>query len=396
MNMAQNAQRTDRATTPWASFQQRSATRTLHSIARFNLRITLAALLVLCLSIPSVLSASAGRAYADEELQRTAYEIQQQLEEAQAAYGEAREEADRAAERVAEQEERIAEIEEQIPDQQERSSEATRELYKFQKQSNSVIELLLGSDSLASFINQLEYITRITDANYAEIQRLNDLKQQLADERDSLRTTQSEAANRVDEARAAMEAAQEAQAEAQRRIEEDARLQAALAVVQAELSEEPRSNDSADGAGGNSISNGGNSNPGGGASAPPAGADMSGDMASFVAQWAPRIDAYLAGSPMAGQGSTFARAAYTYNVDPRFSPAIACVESGKGAYCFRPHNAWGWGSSSWGSWEEAINAHVRGLSIGYGYTVTPEGARKYCPPNADFWYSTVSSQMNLI
>ena len=37
-------------------------------------------------------------------------------------------------------------------------------------------------------------------------------------------------------------------------------------------------------------------------------------------------------------------------VDPRFSPAISAVESSKGLYCFRSHNAWGWGSSSWNTW----------------------------------------------
>lgn len=358
-------------------------------------RFFLVALLTVSLAAPLSLSCLRTPAYADEDLQKTAYEIQQQLEEAQSAYSDARDEADRAAEAVEDQEERIAEIESQIPDQQERSGEATRELYKFQKQSNSIIELLLGSENLADFINHFEYIMRITDANYAEINRLNELKQQLSDERDTLEKTRSEAAARVDDARSAMEAAQEAQDEAQRRIEEDARLQAELAAMQANLNETPRDNDSGD-SGDNSGDNGGTTNSGGSPSAPPSGADMSGDMASFVSQWAPRIDAYLAGSPMAGQGATFARAAYTYNVDPRFSPAIACVESGKGAYCFRPHNAWGWGSSSWGSWEEAIDSHVRGLSIGYGYTVTIEGARKYCPPNADFWYNTVSSQMNLI
>ncbi|MFR9006856.1 MAG: hypothetical protein ACLVKA_10885, partial [Collinsella aerofaciens] len=90
------------------------------------------------------------------------------------------------------------------------------------------------------------------------------------------------------------------------------------------------------------------------------------DQASFVAEWAPRIDAYLAGSPLEGQGATFANAAWKYGVDPRFSPAISNTESSKGRHCFRPHNAWGWGNASWGSWEEAIDAHVSGLARGYG------------------------------
>ena len=44
----------------------------------------------------------------------------------------------------------------------------------------------------------------------------------------------------------------------------------------------------------------------------------------------------------------------------------------------------------------AINAHVAGLASGYGYTVSVWGAKKYCPPNWQFWYSSVSAQMAAI
>ena len=124
-----------------------------------------------------------------------------------------------------------------------------------------------------------------------------------------------------------------------------------------------------------------------------------GQVAAMVAQaikWSGRIDAYLAGSPMAGHGKTFAEAAYDNGVDPRFSPAIANVESSKGLYCFKPHNAWGWGSSGWGDWDSAIRDHVAGLASGYGYTVSVSVAKKYCPPNWQFWYSAVLSNMNSI
>ena len=117
---------------------------------------------------------------------------------------------------------------------------------------------------------------------------------------------------------------------------------------------------------------------------------------TFVAGWATRIDAYLAGSPLAGQGTTFAEAAWAYGVDPRFSPAISAVESSKGLYCFRPHNAWGWGSSSWNTWEDAIWDHVAGLASGYGGHLTYAAAQKYCPPNAAHWYSSVLANMERI
>ncbi|MBR2804014.1 MAG: hypothetical protein IKE20_02565, partial [Eggerthellaceae bacterium] len=85
---------------------------------------------------------------------------------------------------------------------------------------------------------------------------------------------------------------------------------------------------------------------------------------AFVAEWSARIDAYLAGSPLSGYGTTFAEAAWENGIDPRWSPAISNTESGKGSACFLPHNAWGWGSSAWGDWDTAIRAHVAGLASG--------------------------------
>lgn len=116
----------------------------------------------------------------------------------------------------------------------------------------------------------------------------------------------------------------------------------------------------------------------------------------FVDEWAARIDAYLAGSPLAGQGVTFATAAWDNGVDPRWSPAISNTESSKGAHCFLSHNAWGWGQSSWSSWEEAINAHVSGLAANYGYSITYSYAKKYCPPNYDHWFTSTLSEMKRI
>lgn len=117
---------------------------------------------------------------------------------------------------------------------------------------------------------------------------------------------------------------------------------------------------------------------------------------AFMAEWTTRIDNYLAGSPLAGYGAVFAEAAWENGVDPRFSPAISNTESSKGRNCFKYHNAWGWGQSSWGTWEEAINAHVAGLSAGYGHTISVNNARKYCPPTYLDWYQKTLSQMQII
>ena len=124
--------------------------------------------------------------------------------------------------------------------------------------------------------------------------------------------------------------------------------------------------------------------------------DFSVGKEAFISTWSQRIDAYLSGSPLAGQGATFATAAWDYGVDPRWSPAISNTESSKGAVCFKPYNAWGWGQSSWGSWEEAINAHVAGLASAYGYSITYGAAMKYCPPNYDHWFNATLGQMQMI
>lgn len=114
---------------------------------------------------------------------------------------------------------------------------------------------------------------------------------------------------------------------------------------------------------------------------------------AFLAEWTARIDAYLAGSPLAGHGADFAQAAWDNGVDPRWSPAISCTESGKGSVCFAPYNAWGWTGGAWSNWSSAIYAHVAGLANGYGHTITYANAARYCPPNTDHWYNTTLSEM---
>lgn len=118
--------------------------------------------------------------------------------------------------------------------------------------------------------------------------------------------------------------------------------------------------------------------------------------AAFMEEWTRRIDAYLSGSNLDGYGETFAEAAWEYGVDPRWSPAISNTESSKGSSCFLPHNAWGWGASSWSNWTDAIWAHVAGLSAGYGYGLTQSAAATYCPPNSTNWYNNTLSEMKRI
>ena len=113
-------------------------------------------------------------------------------------------------------------------------------------------------------------------------------------------------------------------------------------------------------------------------------------------EWTSRIDDYLAGSPLAGHGSTFAQAAWDNGIDPRWSPTISNTESTKGRVCFKPHNAWGWDQSSWSNWDTAISAQVAGLARGYDFTISYAYAQRYCPPNCDNWYRDTLNQMKLI
>ena len=358
--------------------------------------------LAFSLCIPAGLAIADEEESSDGDLTMTAYELQMEIEERQAAYAEARAEADEASAAIEADQKRIDDLEREIPKQQERSAAAARDLYKFQQQSVGIVDLLLSAGSFQDFISELEYVNKISDANVAEMNRLALLKQEIVDTQNGMKEKRAEADARAEDARVAMMAAQEAQAEVQRRIEEEARMQAQIAAQAEAMAAEERANDSGEPATPESgtveepaaetpADTGG---AGGDSDAPSQNASSSGD--ATLDEWTARIDAYLAGSPLAGQGATFAKAALEYGVDPRLSPAISYTESGKGQYCFKSHNAWGWGSASWNTWEEAIYDHVAGLANGYGGQLSIEGAKKYCPPNWKAWYDRTLAQMNLI
>lgn len=256
----------------------------------------------------------------------------------------------------------ISVLEGRLPALQARSDAAMVEMYKMQQSRYDIVEMLLASESLDDFINQSEYVERISRTNLKAINELGETCERLQAVRESVNAAKAESDARLSAATEALESARSARA---------ARAAAGLA--------------------GSGVSNDG--------------ADWHMDEDEFVSAWAPRIDAYLAGSPLAGQGENFARSSWRYCVDPRWSPAISNTESSKGTYCIRPHNAWGWGAADsdpynlaleWSSWEEAIDAHVRGLSEGFGYTISLGAAQSYCPPTWEDWYEHTRSEMELI
>lgn len=349
-------------------------TQKVRSVAAF----LLSCVLVFCLSTIPTGSAFATTAL---EVDDVADEFQQQIEHSASEFDAATKTLADLEVSIEENLAQIKEIEEKIPQQEKKSNEAIKALYIMQQESYSLMDMILSADNFYDLLASLEYIERVQKNNVNEIIYLKTLKSELEEQKEELdqQREQAEAEKilaekSLDEAQAARQAAQE-QALAEAQAQAAASEQAAHQNNQA------------------ANTSGGNAPP---LSIPDSGVDWSKDKQSFVDEWTPRIDAYLAGSPLSGQGRTFAEAGWNYGVDPRWSPAISCTESSKGAICFLPHNAWGWGMISWPNWEVAIDAHVSGLARGYGHTISVAAAKKYCPPNWEHWYSTTLSQMNMI
>lgn len=365
---------------------------------RFDMRIVAKALAIALAAAcaattlaPTVTLATEAEDEAEQtELQRLQREVERTAEE----YDEALAVVEELDAKIAENEARIAELEDQIPVQRARASEAIAAHYKLQQETPGIVELILSSDSFNEFISTITYLDIIADRSTDELAQLIAMEEELEAVRAELAAQKEEADARLAEAENALAEAQAAREAAQRAAEERARREAAAAAAaaqaaaQAAAAQQTYTNES-----GEQVPAQAPSNP----SAPaPSSISWATDKESFVAEWAPRIDAYLGGSPLGGHGRTFAEAAWDYGVDPRVSPAIAAVESGKGRSCYRSYNAWGWGGISWPDWDTAIRAHVAGFASGYGYTVSLSGAASYCPPTYQLWYSSVVAEMERI
>ena len=324
----------------------------------------------------------------------TLEDLQQQVQESSQAYDEANGRVTDLQQQISDNQARIDALEAQLPEQREKASDSIRTLYKMQQGTSGLIELILSSEDFNDFVAVIEYLDIIQSSSSDALTKLAATQKELDSTRDALaqQLTDAEA-----EAQAASAALDQAVA-ARTALEDQIAAQAAAEAAERQAAIQAAADAAAASASSSSFTTeSGNSapveTPSDGSAAP---VDWQSNKDSFVAGWGARIDDYLAGSPLAGYGATFAEAAWNYGVDPRFSPAISFVESSKGRYCFSPYNAWGWGSSSWGSWSEAIWAHTAGLASGYGGHLTYAAAKKYCPPNADFWYSTVLAEMERI
>ena len=310
--------------------------------------------------------------------------------------GEAEKRFDEANAKVLEMQGRIDEIEAALPAQQERSNAGMKQRYILQSNPLAVVDSLLSSESLGTFLRHVDYLEIVSRSNLRELNKLKAMEQELAAARDAQVAAIADAQAQLDEAQAELSKEQDKRAQTQREDVEDAAKQAreqggekSVGVAydggkQPEDYKEAATEDTEE------LSDG---------------ADWHAGREAFIAEWAGRIDAYLEGSALAGQGENFAAAAWKHGVDPRWSPAISNTESSKGAVCIRPFNAWGWGAADsdpyglaleWQSWAEAIDAHVAGLAEGYGYTISLSNAKRYCPNTWQSWYNKTLAQMSQI
>ena len=316
----------------------------------------LAATVALACALAAACLASPRCAFADTSVTPEVSSIsllQQKVEESAQAYNDAAANVERLQGQRTENQAKIADIEANLSQQQQRCGAAMKTLYIMQNEGYSLANMLLDSGSLNEFLQRYEYLECLKDSSSSEIEKYAQMKSDSETLQTQLDSDEQEA-----EAKAAAAADALAQAKAERQAAADA-----AAAETPELSA----------------------------------VDWTLDRTAFVEQWTARIDAYLTGSPLAGQGKTFAEAAWDYGVDPRWSPAISNTESSKGRYLAGAYNAWGWKASetdwrSFGSWTDAIQQHVAYLARAYGYTITKAHAAKYCPPG-DTWYASTIGEM---
>ena len=311
-----------------------------------------------------------------------------------------------AEDRVAEIQVQITELEKVLPAQQARSDAAIRQRYIMQSNPLAIAEPLLSSQSMDEFIRQIDYLQIISKSNLREFNKTRDMKNSLDDAKNEQDRIREEAAAKAEDALEALKEEQDARAKKQEEGQEKAIRQTATG---SEKKSAANDDDNSNGNANDSDDKGSSKKTDAEATKTTQetndlidGADWHAHRDDFIAEWSRRLDDYLEGTPLEGQGVNFAASAWKYCIDPRWSAAISNTESSKGQFCIRPHNAWGWGAADsdpynlaaeWGSWEEAIDAHAAGLAKGYGYTISLRGAQSYCPPSWQSWYNKTLAEM---
>lgn len=347
-----------------------------HRTRRVIAGVGIACAIALGADVPATCAWAEGESSA--ELQQQADDAEAVVREKVAAYNEALAKVQDLDARVQKSQADIDDITARLPQMRGRAARSLRELYKMDQDSTGLVGLLLCSEDFESFVANLRYMDGVTRYNTQQVRELVDAQDQLETAKATLEVQRQQAADESDAADQALAEAQQAAADLQaaadaaRAAEQAASAAAAGSAVGAQS---PQAAIAATNA-----------------AARQAGVELSSDedgqptydvsdedaRAAFVQKWAPRLDAYLAGRPLAGQGATFAEAAWDNCIDPRWSAATSVIESGGGAACFAPYNAYGWlGRGGFESWEQGVREHAAYLRSLYGSSFTPTAAAVY-------------------
>lgn len=306
------------------------------------------------------------------------------------AYDEATAEQERLADQISQLNKKIKKLEKELPAQEARSNESCVALYKISSNSFGVVATLLDAESLTEAISFVDSFNHIISQNVEQMNKTAKMKKDLESSRDEVTSAKADADAAASSAAAALESAKQAREQAQKQAEEAQKAEeeaAAKAAAEAEAAAKTKAEKKAARAEAKKESTSSSN-------ASVSHVSWSSGKTAFVNKWAPRINSYLSGSPTAGTGEAYAAAAWNNGVDPRWAPAISCIESSKGAACFASYNAWGYGGSGFGSWSDGINTVVAALgSSMYGGALTKHAAQIYCPPTWQDWYSKVASEM---
>ncbi len=350
---------------------------------------------MLCVCLVVLLSLTFIRpAIAETELEAAQSEVEQtaqNYEAAQKKYDEIQSEIDA-------NEKRLKELQDKLPQLQQDAGKVIHNAYKMGCETPNLISIILSSDNLSEFLSAMHQFEVMQGKYMKTINELNTTQEELKEKTETLSKQKEEAKQTLDEAHAALEAATAARVEAQRKADEQ---------LAAEKSEAEAAVSEAQSASGQTFTPANSENaievevPSSAETGP---VDWTVGRDVFVATWTRRINSYLAGSPMAGTGQAFAEASWDAGVDPRWSPAIAMIESTKGRFVpyGNSNNAWGWtavggGFRRFGSFSEGARAHVYYLAHVYGTTLTPSAAKKYVGTSHwNYWYSSVLAQMEQI
>lgn len=311
-----------------------------------------------------------GQAFADEADTKVAQSAQ--------AYNEALENQKKIANDISTLNARIQTITKELPKQQALCNESLCAMYKNSTDNMTIVSALLNAQSITDVLAMVDAYNWIYEYNENAVQKTIALKKDLEDSKTKLVESKKQADEAASTAANNLEAAKQARKEAQQKAAEAQKKENEAAAKTASSSGKKKTSSTKKAEQAASSTN----------------VNWNSDKQAFVKKWAPRINAYLKGSPTAGTGTYYAQYAWDYGVDPRWAPAISFVESSKGAACFRSHNAWGYGSSGYVSWQEGIKAICSALGGSmYGGYLTKQAAKTYCPPSWESWYNKCAREM---